>query len=111
MAVRRRDPSKHDAKGEAKGSRGKGTRMPRAGGTRSKEGVEEKLGRVVAHHGAAVVVRFDEGGTRQIWLTPDQRAVVGDRVKVADDRLRALPAYGILGSLVRRGRERECPTG
>lgn len=108
MAARRRDPSKHDARGEAKTSRGKGTRSPRAGagGTRSKEVVEEKMGRVVAHHGVAVVVRFDEGGTRQIWLSPDQRAVVGDRVKVAGDRLEALPAHGILRRRDPRGRER-----
>lgn len=106
MAARRRDPSKHDARGEAKGSRGKGTRSPRAGGARSHEVVEEKPGRVVAHHGVAVVVRFDEGGTRQIWLSPDQRAVVGDRVKVAGDRLETLPAHGILRRRDPRGRER-----
>ena len=43
-------------------------------------------GRVVAHHGVAVLVRFAEGPDRQVWLQPEQRAVVGDRVQVGGDR-------------------------
>jgi hypothetical protein len=53
-----------------------------------------------------VLVRFDEGGERQIWLSTDQRAVVGDRVRVAGERLEALPAYGVLRRRDPRGRER-----
>ncbi len=63
-------------------------------------------GRVVAHHGVAVLVRFDAGGERQIWLTPEQRAVAGDLVVVVGDRLIVLPATGILRRMDARGRER-----
>lgn len=94
MAARRRDAAKDGAKGPSKG--------PRAGAAV----VEEQTGRVVAHHGVAVLVRFDAGGSRQIWLTPDQRAVVGDRVRVVGERLEALPAHGVLRRRDPRGRER-----
>jgi ribosome biogenesis GTPase len=63
-------------------------------------------GRVVAHHGVAVLVRFDDGDERQIWLTPDQRAVAGDRVRVVGERLVVEPAHGILRRRDARGRER-----
>jgi ribosome biogenesis GTPase len=63
-------------------------------------------GRVVAHHGVAVLVRFDDGGERQIWLTPGQQAVAGDRVVVAGERLIVEPAHGILRRRDARGRER-----
>ena len=63
-------------------------------------------GLVVAHHGVAVLVRFDSGETRQIWLQPDQRAVAGDRVDVVGDRLTVAPAHGILRRRDTRGRER-----
>ena len=98
MAARRRDSSR----GSAKGPGAKGPKGTRPGSV----GVEAKTGRVVAHHGVAVLVRFDEGGSRQIWLTPDQRAVVGDRVRVAGERLEALPAHGVLKRRDPRGRER-----
>jgi ribosome biogenesis GTPase len=65
-----------------------------------------EAGRVVAHHGVAVLVRFDAGGERQVWLTPDQRAVAGDRVVVIKDRLVVAPAHGILRRMDARGRER-----
>ena len=63
-------------------------------------------GRVVAHHGVAVLVRFDGGGERQIWLTPEQRAVAGDRVVVLGERLVVEPAHGILRRQDNRGRDR-----
>ena len=63
-------------------------------------------GRVVAHHGVAVLVRFDAGGERQVWLSPEQRAVAGDRVVVAGERLIVEPAHGILRRRDARGRER-----
>jgi ribosome biogenesis GTPase len=63
-------------------------------------------GRVVAHHGVAVLVRFDAGGERQIWLAPEQRAVAGDRVVVVDERLIVEPAHGILRRRDTRGRDR-----
>ncbi len=64
-------------------------------------------GRVVAHHGVAVLVRFDSGEQRQIRLAPEQRAVVGDRVVlVANGRLEALPSHGLLRRRDARGRER-----
>jgi len=63
-------------------------------------------GRVVAHHGVAVLVRFDHGGERQVWLTPEQRAVAGDRVVVLGERLIVEPAHGILRRRDARGRER-----
>lgn len=63
-------------------------------------------GQVVAHHGVAVLVRLDSGEEKQIWLTPEQRAVVGDRVTVAGLRLEVLPAHGVLRRRDPRGRER-----
>lgn len=69
-------------------------------------GDEAEPGKVVAHHGVAVLVRLDSGEERQIWLTPDQRAVVGDRVRVAGPRLEVLPARGVLQRRDARGRER-----
>jgi len=67
-------------------------------------------GRVVAHHGVAVLVRFDSGAERQIWLLPEQRAVAGDRVVVARDRLVVMPSEGVLRRLDARGRERTIAT-
>ena len=103
MAARRRDPSRGNAKSSSKatGAKGAGPKGKRPGPAE-----DEQTGRVVAHHGVAVLVRFDAGGVRQIWLTADQRAVVGDRVRVAGDRLEALPAYGVLRRKDPRGRER-----
>ena len=63
-------------------------------------------GRVVAHHGVAVLVRFDDGDERQIWLEPGQQAVAGDRVIVMGERLVVEPAHGILRRRDARGRER-----
>jgi ribosome biogenesis GTPase len=71
---------------------------------------EGEAGCVVAHHGVAVLVRLDAGGERQIWLTPEQRAVAGDRVVVVKDRLRVEPARGILRRFDARGRERTIAT-
>lgn len=67
-------------------------------------------GRVIAHHGVAVLVRLDRGEEIQIWLQPDQRAVVGDRVRVARGRLDVEPAYGVLRRRDPRGRERTIAT-
>ncbi len=69
-----------------------------------------EAGRVVAHHGVAVLVRFDAGGERQIWLTPNQRAVAGDRVVVIKDRLVVADAHGVLRRMDARGRERTIAT-
>ncbi len=63
-------------------------------------------GQVVAHHGVAVLVRLDSGEEKQIWLSPDQRAVVGDRVRVVGKGLEVLPARGLLRRRDSRGRER-----
>jgi len=63
-------------------------------------------GQVVAHHGVAVLVRFESGEEKQIWLAPEQRAVVGDRVIVAGRRLEVKPAIGVLRRRDPRGRER-----
>lgn len=68
------------------------------------------VGRVVAHHGVAVLVRFASGEERQIWLQPEQRAVVGDRVRVAGDRLAVETARGVLRRRDPRGRERTIAT-
>ena len=79
------------------------------GATRASETQEilnGEPGRVVAHHGVAVLVRFDDGVERQIWLTPGQQAVAGDRVVVAGERLAVEPAHGILRRRDARGRER-----
>ncbi|MFO0690148.1 MAG: ribosome small subunit-dependent GTPase A [Myxococcota bacterium] len=66
-----------------------------------------RAGRVVAHHGVAVLVRYDDDGSEgQVWLAPDQRAVVGDRVVVTGARLETRPAYGVLRRMDPRGRER-----
>ena len=63
-------------------------------------------GQVVAHHGVAVLVRLDSGEEKQVWLSTDQRAVVGDRVIVTGTRLEILPAHGVLRRRDPRGRER-----
>ncbi len=63
-------------------------------------------GQVVAHHGVAVLVRLDSGEEKQIWLSPNQSAVVGDRVRVASKGLEVLPARGVLRRRDPRGRER-----
>jgi ribosome biogenesis GTPase len=76
-----------------------------AGTTRSEGGGGEP-GQVVAHHGVAVLVRFDSGDERQIWLATEQRAVVGDRVRVVADRLEVLPAHGVLKRRDPKGRDR-----
>jgi len=79
------------------------------GATRASETQEilnGEPGRVVAHHGVAVLVRFDDGVERQSWLTPGQQAVAGDRVVVAGERLAVEPAHGILRRRDARGRER-----
>lgn len=65
-----------------------------------------RAGQVIAHHGVAVLVRFETGEDEQIWLTPDQRAVVGDRVEVFGQSLEVLPARGVLRRRDARGRER-----
>jgi len=67
-------------------------------------------GLVVAHHGVAVLVRFEDGDERQVWLQPEQRAVVGDRVRVDGDRLAVDPAHGVLRRRDPRGRERTIAT-
>ncbi len=67
-------------------------------------------GLVVAHHGVAVLVRFETGEERQVWLRPAQRAVVGDRVRVGGSRLAVEPAHGVLRRRDPRGRERTIAT-
>lgn len=86
----------------------KGRREPDAPVAPAFEGGEP--GRVVAHHGVAVLVRFDAGGERQVWLQPDQKAVVGDRVRVDGERLAVDPARGVLRRRDPRGRERTIAT-
>lgn len=64
-------------------------------------------GRVIAHHGVAVLVRFDvDGREEQVWLSSGTRAVVGDRVRVDGLHLEVLPAHGVLRRMDPRGRER-----
>lgn len=65
-----------------------------------------RAGRVVAHHGVAVLVAFEDGEQRQVWLTPKQKAVVGDRVQVRGESLEVLPAQGVLRRRDPKGRER-----
>ncbi len=134
MAGRRKGGSKREGEGSAKGSaknapKGAGRGAPRGQGKSSPKGapapgeappvelpaglqaaLAPKAGRVVAHHGVAVLVRFDEGSTRQVWLAPEQRAVVGDRVEVGGERLETLPAHGVLRRRDPRGRERTIAT-
>jgi ribosome biogenesis GTPase / thiamine phosphate phosphatase len=68
--------------------------------------LQGEAGQVVAHHGVAVLVKLESGLEKQVWLTPEQRAVVGDRVTVAGARLEVLPARGVLRRRDPRGRER-----
>ena len=68
-----------------------------------------RTGLVVAHHGVAVLVRFEDGNEEQIWLQPKQRAVVGDRVRIGD-RLAVDPARGVLRRRDPRGQERTIAT-
>lgn len=63
-------------------------------------------GRVAAHHGVAVLVRFDDGGERQVWLAANQKATVGDRVVLSEERLVVEPAHGVLRRRDPRGRDR-----
>lgn len=65
---------------------------------------------MIAHHGVAVLVRFDSGEERQAWLQPGQRAVVGDRVRVSALKLAVDPAHGVLRRFDARGRERTIAT-
>jgi ribosome biogenesis GTPase len=67
-------------------------------------------GRVIAHHGVAVLILFESGEERQVWLQPEQRAVVGDRVRVEGGRLAVEPATGVLRRRDPRGRERTIAT-
>lgn len=69
-----------------------------------------RAGRVVAHHGVAVLVRDETGGEEQVWLQPGQRAVVGDRVRVSEGRLVVEAARGVLRRFDARGRERTIAT-
>jgi len=93
-------------KKKKKAARGAGRgRADEASGSTLEPG-EGEPGLVVAHHGVAVLVRFDSGEERQVWLQPEQRAVVGDRVRVAGSRLAVEPAHGVLRRRDPRGRER-----
>lgn len=95
-----------DANGRRK-EKGKAHRSAKSAAAPSADEIAKgEPGRVVAHHGVAVLVRFDAGGERQVWLTPEQRAVAGDRVVVVKDRLVVDAAHGILRRLDARGRER-----
>jgi ribosome biogenesis GTPase len=91
-------------------SRKRKRKAGRSGRVEEPPGAEEiasgEAGRVVAHHGVAVLVRFDAGGERQVWLTPNQRAVAGDRVVVVKDRLVVANPHGILRRMDARVRER-----
>ena len=71
---------------------------------------EGQVGRVIAHHGVAVLVRFESGEERQLWLNHEQRAVVGDLVRVAGERMVVDPAHGVLRRRDPRGRERTIAT-
>lgn len=83
---------------------GRVERSPQPSNTEDRQNGES--GRVVAHHGVAVLVRFDHGAERQVWLKPDQRVVAGDRVVVVGEKLIVEPAHGILRRRDARGRER-----
>ncbi len=89
---------------------GRGARArPAANSSRSSDSEDRRngeWGRVVAHHGVAVLVRFDDESERQIWLVPGQQAVAGDRVVVVGERLSVEPAHGILRRRDTRGRDR-----
>jgi len=97
---------------------GRKSRRPRRGKRDEPESDQRPLlepgegdpGRVVAHHGVAVLVQLDSGEELQIWLQPEQRAVVGDRVRVARGRLVVEPAHGVLRRRDPRGRERTIAT-
>lgn len=134
MAGRRKGGSKREGEGSGKGgprrpakgapketAKGVAKRASKTGSVPDAEAPIElppglqaalapRAGRVVAHHGVAVLVRFEDGSTRQIWLAPEQRAVVGDRVEVRGERLEALPAHGVLRRRDPRGRERTIAT-
>ena len=74
------------------------------------DAADGRNGRVIAHHGVAVLVRFESGEEEQVWLAPDQKAVVGDLVSVSGLKLYVQPAYGMLRRLDARGRERTIAT-
>lgn len=93
-----RDRRKAGGKRERKTTRAPGPR------------VEGPVGRVIAHHGVAVLVRFESGEERQVWLAPDQRAVVGEHVRVDGERLEVLPSRGVLQRRDTKGRERTIAT-
>ncbi|MBY0399097.1 ribosome small subunit-dependent GTPase A [Myxococcota bacterium] len=103
-AASRRGGGERGAKGERSGKSSKGERGEKGGPAASGPG---RSGRVVAHHGVAVLVRFDDDGSAgQVWLAPEQRAVVGDRVLVFGVRLETQPSHGVLRRMDPRGRER-----
>jgi ribosome biogenesis GTPase len=49
---------------------------------------------------------MESGEEKQVWLQPEQRAVVGDRVLVDGERLFVQEPYGVLRRRDARGRER-----
>jgi ribosome biogenesis GTPase len=93
----------------------RGSKEKRGGSRRAAKGRADvsrdgEAGQVIAHHGVAVLVRLDSGEEKQIWLAPDQRAAVGDRVIVAGAQLDVQPAHGVLRRRDPRGRERTIAT-
>lgn len=103
MAARKRkkSPTLRDASNTRKGAKGSSSAPPEP--ERPKTGLP---GRMIAHHGVAVLVRLETGEEKQVWLQPDQRAVVGDRVLVDGERLFVEEPYGVLRRRDARGRER-----
>jgi ribosome biogenesis GTPase len=63
-------------------------------------------GLVVAHYGIEVAVRLPDGRCQRFAVGRRSAHVVGERVRVEGDRLRALPAQGVLRRRDRRGRLR-----
>ncbi len=108
MSSRRSDDPGRSGRRRGGAGRG-GSRRSNAPESRDRDAVDPEGGErglVVAHHGVAVLVRFESGIERQIWLAPDQQAVTGDRVRVVAERLVVEPARGILRRRDTRGRDR-----
>lgn len=103
MAARKRkkSPGLRDASKPRKGAKGSSSAPPAP--ATPPTGLP---GRVIAHHGVAVLVRMQTGEEKQVWLQQEQRAVVGDRVLVDGERFFVLEPYGVLRRRDARGRER-----
>ena len=67
---------------------------------------DSRTGTVVAHHGVAVAVRFDDGEYGRLPLRRSNTVVVGDLIEAEGEVFRVLPSSGVLRRRDHHGRVR-----